>query len=190
MLDGIANILLRNHMDGIMTEYKEMKVGKYEIPLSVCAPLLGDELYSERPYSDNGETESWMMGIMEEAARKFDEARLKKTSKKDLIKKKKKKTFPPTRRQKIEAVREEYSIKKFSEAVVDTENIFKIDNDYYKISASCKAYSFKRTKDGDIIYDMDKILCGETICGDKVFFDMNIEKVEGVTLIGEQMKFA
>lgn len=60
MLDGIGNILLRNHMDGILTEYKKMKMGVYEIPLSACASILSDEVYSERPKIDNGEEEQRM----------------------------------------------------------------------------------------------------------------------------------
>ena len=192
MLDGLANILLRNHMDGVLTEYKKMKIGKYEIPISVCASMFGNELYSEREKMDNGEGRTRMEAIMEEAARKFDEARLAKNSKKRQaeIAMKKPKTFPPTRRQKIEKAREVYAVQKFAEAIVDADNVFKIGNDYYRIPSSCQAYAPKQTRDGDLIYDMDKILCGETISGDKVFFDMNIELVEGVELIGEQMRFA
>ncbi len=43
--------------------------------------------------------------------------------------------------------------------------------------------------DGDVIYDMDHILCGLTEAGETVFFDMNIEPVAGVVCIGEQTNF-
>lgn len=57
MLEGLANILLRNHMDGILTEYKKLKIGKYEFPFSSCASLFNDEIYSEYRKQDNGDEE-------------------------------------------------------------------------------------------------------------------------------------
>ena len=179
MLDGIANILLRNHMDGIMTEYKEMKIGKYEIPLSACASLFGEEVYSERPLVDNGEARSRVLALMEEAADKFDEAREKKHSKKHREDEalRKKKTFPLTRMQKIEAARKAYNIVKFGFARVDTANEFVYDGIRYRIPASCEAYAPKTTRGGELIYDMDQVICATDASGKLHFFDMNLEPV-------------
>lgn len=191
MLNGLSNILLRNHMDGILTEYKKMKIGKHEIPISVCASMFGNELYSEREKIDNGEEKTRLVDIMEEAARKYDEARDAKNSKsrRDEIAMKKPKKSPPTRRQKIEAVRKKFDVKKFTYARVDTCNEFYYDGKHYRIPDCVTAYQPKRTKDEDMIYDMDQILCAEDADGRTQFFDMNIEPVDGVTLIGEQIKF-
>lgn len=185
MLEGLANILLRNHMDGILTEYKKMKIGKYEFPFSSCEQLFADEIYSEFAREHNGEESRKLNELMAEMAKKYDEAKAAKTKKK--LKPRKK--FPLTRRQKVESAREKYSVKRFEFCRVDTDNVFFFDGMYYRIPSSVSQYSVKITKDGDQIYDMDQILCGETIEGTPVFFDMNIEKVEGVILLGEQGKF-
>ena len=188
MLEGLANIILRPNMSGLLTEYQKMKIAKYEIPLSSCSSMLEDTLYSRHVKKDNGEEQEKLEIYMAETARKFDEEKAARL--KNQLPKKKPKTFPPTRRQKIERMREEYGVQKFSEAIVDTDNVFKIGNDYYRIPESCQAYAPKKTKDGDVLYDMDKIICGETISGDKVFFDMNIEPVTDIVCMGEQMRFA
>lgn len=162
MLDGLANILLRNHMDGILTEYKKMKIGKYEFPFSSCASLFADEVYSEFARKDNGENEGRLNELMAEMARRYDEA---KAAKMKGSKVRVPKAHPPTRRQKIEHFRMENNIKKFTFVRVDTANQFFYDGNYYLIPAECAAYQPKRTKDGDMIYDMDQILCAEDADG-------------------------
>ena len=191
MLDGLANILLRNHYDGVLTEYKMMKIGKYEIPMSVCAALFGDEIYSERPMSDNGESVSRMERILEDAAQKFDDARAAKNSKKrrEELANRNPKVFQPTRRQRIERARQEYGITEFAWVRVDTDNNFLWNGGYYHIPAETAAYASKPTKDGEALFDMDQILCGRTDDGGTVFFDMNIEPVWNVELVGVQTNF-
>lgn len=186
MLEGLANILLRNHMDGILTEYKKMKIGKYEFPFSSCASLFADEIYSEFSRTDNGEEERKLNELMAEMARKYDEAKASKTKKKP----KPPKNFPPTRRQKIEVARRKYGIVAYEFARVDTLNRFFFKGNFYEIPSANVAYAAKTTKDGDVIYDMDQILCGETASGSIVFFDMrDIEPVEGIVVVGEQISF-
>lgn len=175
MLDGIGNILLRNHMDGILTEYQKMKTGKYEIPLSACSSLLDDEVYSKRPKVDNGEEEAWLKARMEELSQKFDEAEASRNVHKPP--KKPPKVFAPTRRQKIEKARAADNIVKFEFVRVDTENNFFFDGKEYHIPESVKAYQSKITRSGEEAYDMDKVLCGKTSGGEVVFYDMNIEKI-------------
>lgn len=175
MLDGVGNILLRNHMDGIQTEYQKMKTGKYEIPLSACTSLFGDEFYSERPKIDNGEEESRMVAIMDDLAEQYDEAKEKKRSKSKP--KKPPKVFAPTRRQKIEKARAADNVVKFEFVRVDTENNFSFDGKEYHIPESVQAYQSKITRSGEEAYDMDKVLCGKTSGGEVVFYDMNIEKI-------------
>ena len=172
MLNGLANILLRNHMDGILTEYKKMKIGKYEIPISACASLFGNEVYSERPVLDNGEEKTRMEAVMDELARKYDEAKAAKTKKTPKPKKK----FPPTRRQRIEAARHEYGIIKFLFSSVDTENRFTLDGITYRIDTELPQYAATKTSDGEDYYAMDRVVCGIALDGIE-FFDMNIEKI-------------
>lgn len=107
MLEGLANIILRPDMSGLLTEYQKMKIEKYEIPISACSSILDDEMYSKYVKKDNGEEQSKLEGYMEETARRFDEAKAAKLKNQPV---KKKKVFPPTRRQKIEAVRKAYGI--------------------------------------------------------------------------------
>ena len=172
MLEGLANIILRPDMSGLLTEYQKMKIDKYEIPLSSCASLLEDKLYSRWAKKDNGEEEQRLEMYMEEAARKFDDARASKTPGKAPAKKK---TFPPTRMQKIEAARKAYNIVKFGFARVDTANEFVYDGIRYHISDSCEAYAPKVTRGGEFIYDMDQIICATDASGKLHFFDMNLE---------------
>ncbi len=186
MLEGLANIILRPDMSGLLTEYQKMKIEKYEIPISACSSILDDEMYSKYVKKDNGEEQSKLEDYMEETARRFDEAKTAKL-KNQLVKKKK--VFPPTRRQKIEAVRKAYGITQFQFVRVDTKNDFYFGGNYYHIPETCTAYAPKITKDGEEIYDMDQILCAETADGSVRFFDMNIEQIDGVELVGEQIKF-
>lgn len=178
MLDGLANIILRrNGGDGaILTEYQKMKIGKYEIPLSSCASLLGDEFYSERPKLDNGEEESKMRMLMDELARKYDEALAAKGGT-SVRPKKERKNFPPTRRQCIETVRHRDDIVEFVFATVDTDNGFVIDGRSYRIPSAYTQYGPKSVE-GDSLYDMDKIICGRSADGTMHFYDMNIEEIE------------
>ncbi len=185
MLEGLANILLRNHMDGILTEYKKMKIGKYEFPFSSCASLFADEIYSEFLKNDNGEEERKLNDLMAEMARRYDEAKSAKTRNKP----RPAKTFPSTRRQKIERIRKENDVKMFEFVRVDTNNEFEWRGTYYRIPDYISVYRPKQTKDEDLIYDMDQILCAETEFGKVLFFDMNIEPVEGITIVGEQLSW-
>lgn len=191
MLDGIGNILLRNHYDGVLTEYKKMKIGKYEIPISSCASMLGDEYYAERPVVDNGEGVAKMERILDDAARKFDEAQAVKNSKqrREKLAKKPVKKYPPTRRQRIEKARKQYGVTNFEWVRVDVDNIFFWDGKYYHISDETSSYAPRILKDGDKLYDMDQILCGRTAAGESVFFDMNIVRLTGVECVGEQTSF-
>lgn len=187
MLEGLANIILRPDMSGLLTEYQKMKIAKYEIPLSSCAPILEDTLYSRHVKKDNGEEKEKLEMYMEDAARKFDEAKAARL--KNQPSKKKPKTFPPTRRQKIESVRKDHNITKFKFCRVDTENVFCYGDWYFQIPKDNEKYAGKVLKDGDVIYDMDCVLCAETSQGELLFFDMDIAPINGVLRIGEQINF-
>lgn len=188
MLEGLANIILRPDMSGLLTEYQKMKIAKYEIPLSSCASILEDTLYSRHVKKDNGEEKEKLEMYMADAARKFDEAKAARL--KNQPPKKKPKTFPPTRRQKIESIRKKFDIKKFKFCRVDTDNVFCYGDRYFHIPDNNEKYASKMLKDGDVIYDMDQILCAEAQDGNEIlFFDMDINPVEGVQLIGQQENF-
>jgi hypothetical protein len=173
MLEGLANIILRPNMSGLITEYQKMKTAKYEIPISSCESMLDDALYSRRSRLDSGEEAERIKNMIEDLARPYDEAKAAKTKKTPKPKKK----FPPTRRQRIEAARHEYGIIKFLFSSVDTENKFTLDGITYMIDAELPQYAPVRTTDGEDYYAMDKILCGITSDGGIEFFDMNIEKI-------------
>jgi hypothetical protein len=187
MLEGLANIILRPNMKGLMTEYQKMKIGKYEIPISSFGSMFNDELYSKRTNIDNGEEEERIKEMLDELAKKYDDAKAARNP--NYIPKKKKKEFPPTRRQKIEAARKEYNVKSFTYARVDTANEFFYDGKYYRIPSDVAAYAPKVMRDGDVLYDMDKIMCAETNNGEIVFFDMNVNVVPHVEMFGEQTNF-
>ena len=171
MLDGLANIILRPNMDGLITEYQKMKTAKYEIPISSCESVLDDEFYSRRSTRDNGEEGERIRDIMDELARRYDEAKAAKTKKPP----KPKKQFPPTRMQKIERARKERGIVDFRFATVDTNNEFVLDGVSYTVDA--EQYGPSVTKDGELYYAMDRVMCGTTADGEHFFFDMNIEDI-------------
>jgi len=116
---------------------------------------------------------------MAEMAQRYDEAKAAKTKKQS----KPRKVFPPTRRQKIETTRKKFDISKFEFARVDTEGRFIFQGHQYEISPDITLYNGKLTKDGDELYDMDQILCGQTRDNRYLFFDMNIEPVEKIILV-------
>lgn len=174
MLEGLANMYLRSNADGVLTDYKKMKIGKYELPLSACTSALANEVYSERQRLDNGEDESRMQHAMEELARKYDEAKAKKTPKRE---QKPKPQRRPTRRQKIEAARRELGIIQFLFARVDTEGKFSVLGQTFQISEEATQYAPTYTKSGEAVYEMDQVLCGVDGGGQLTFFDMNIDKI-------------
>lgn len=120
---------------------------------------------------------------MAELARKYDEAKAAKTK----AQPKKKKPHKITRRQKIEALRSQYGVERFTFERVDTENVFIHDGKVYKISDEEKAYAAKDTPDGDRLYDMDQILCADLSCGEVLFFDMAIAPVKKIFLVSEKI---
>ena len=184
MLEGLANIILRPNMKGLLTEYQKMKIEKYEIPISALGSLLDDELYSQRNRLDNGEEETRIKEMLDELAAKYDAAKASRVKKEP-----KKKIFPLTRRKKIEALRKELGVAQFDWVRVDTDNLFFYDGTYWRIPDGDVHYEAKRTKDGDDLYDMDQILCAELADGKVAFYDMNIEPVDGVVSVGEQTNF-
>ena len=184
MLDGLANIILRPNMSGLLTEYQKMKIAKYEIPISSCASLLEDEVYSRRTKKDNGEEQQKLEMYMDETARKFDEAKASRL--KNKMQKKKVKEFHPTRRQKIEQVKREYDIASLESCRVDTDNVFMFHGKYYRIPHDNESYAGKVLRDGDIIFDMDRVMCAENKDGIIFFFDMNMEPVYDIEQIAEQ----
>ena len=177
MLDGLANIILRPNMDGLLTDYQKMKIGKYEIPFSSCDSGTNDEVYSARPNVDNGEEQERMAAMINRLAEKYDaahEAKLPKT------KREQKKTRPPhrpTRREKIEAVRRELGITDFTFARVDTENNFVYGGQAYHIDEAAEQYAPRFTGGGEEVYDMDQVLCCVAADGSLSFFDMEIKNI-------------
>lgn len=171
MLDGLANIILRPNMSGLITEYQKMKTARYEIPISSCESILDDELYSRRSTRDNGEERERIKEMFDELARRYDEAKAARTKKVPKPKKK----FPPTRMQKIERARRERGIVEFLFSTVDTNNEFELDGVTHTVCA--EQYAPTITADGEPYYAMDKIMCGRTLDGECFFFDMNIEDI-------------
>lgn len=186
MLDGLANIILRPNMDGLLTDYQKMKIGKYEIPISSCASLFSDEIYSERPKIDNGEEQMRMELLMDEQADKFDEAKALKAKKRSSSERKKK---VQTRREKMELIKKQFCLNKVSFVRVDTDNNFMYQNRYYHISDTCSQYHGKILPDGEMFFNMDKIVCAESMDGQTIFFDMNLDHITDVYCFGEQQNF-
>lgn len=189
MLNGLANIILRPDMSGLLTEYQKMKIQKYEIPYSSCSSLMDDEVYGRRSKVDAGEAEAQLRELLDETARDYDEAKASRAGKHPYVPKKPPKASPPTRMKKIEAARAAHHIVSFTECRVDTENNFCFRDNWYHIPDECAAYAGHPTRDGEIAYDMDRILVGETADGGIVCFDMGINLVPDVQQFGEQIKF-
>lgn len=89
----------------------------------------------------------------------------------------------------MERIKSQFGLKEISFARVDTDNNFIYRNRYYHISEVCKQYSGQPLTNGDVLFDMDKILCAESVDGQTIFFDMNLDQVTDVQIFGEQLKF-
>ena len=154
LLEGLANSILRPNMAGMITEYKQKKIDMYEIPISTFDGTLGNVLCSQ-------EGKKELAWVHNEAS---------------FAKPKKTKNRMMTRSQKITQLKQQ-GITQFSFENVDTENRFTYQNRVFRIDESVIAYAPKVTKEGDLLYDMDRILCGIAENGNAVFFDMNIEPI-------------
>ena len=173
-LGGLANIILRPNMDGVLTDYQKMKIGKYEIPFTSCSSETNDEIFSNRPVVDNGEEKARMTAMLENLAEAYDAAR---EAKHKTEPKKPKKPRQPTRREKIEAARKDFGIVDFEFVYVRANNEFYYRGHEYLISEEADQYAPHYTKDGEVIFDMDHILCGVDGDGHVHFFDMNIKNI-------------
>ena len=177
MLDGLANIILRPNMTGLMSEYQKMKKDKYEIPISSFDGMLDDTLYSRRGKTDNGEQAERVRLMLEKLAEPFDKIYPGQAEQQ------RKPAAQPTKSQKLQAARDVYDIQRFDHCQVDTENNFVFQGQRYHIDESVTQYAPKVTKDGELLYDMDRIICGTAEDGTTVFFDMNIDLVREVEKI-------
>lgn len=176
MLDGLANMILRPNMDGLLTDYQKMKIGKYEIPFSSCDSETNDGVYSQRPNIDNGEEQERMAAMLNSLAEKFDNAQAAKLPK-TKREKKPKPQRQPTRREKIEAARRALGLTNFTFARVDTENNFVYSGQTYHIDEAVEQYAPRITKDGEAVYDMDQVLCCTAADGSLSFLDMEIKNI-------------
>lgn len=59
---------------------------------------------------------------------------------------------------------------------VNTENCFELSGILYQIDESVSEYKGKIVGEGDVLYDMDKIIC-VIDRGDTYFFDMNWNEI-------------
>ena len=140
-LDGCGSYLLYGDEKdaGVLTDYKRMRTGNKEIPLSSYTDVVKEALDSgDYAVSVNGEL------------RLLDESKVKQEQEKTKRKKKE-----PTKHQRM---RKMFADGKLERAIVDTENCFNWGGNSWMISKSLKQYSPIKTTIGSL-YDMDTVYC-------------------------------
>ena len=169
----MAYFLMMGGTKDIVTDYKDIMNGKREIPISSCPSSIEDLVYSSNASGvaqdvDENSRFQLMVDRLDERGPK--------------LKKKKIKTKKKTRFDKINELKERYGPCGFSFATVLTDNTFSFGGNRYQINSD--QYNAKQTDVGEL-YDMDKIICVTTEEGQTMFFDMDIEKVEQISMFDQ-----
>lgn len=123
-LDGLAYFLLLGETRGIVdivTDYKDIMTGKYEIPMSSCPSRITNEIYSSRIQGQGNDTseETILESILKQKEERADtlyQKKEKKAGKKERVEE---------RYDRIRKIREEYPEITFRRYIVDTENTFR-----------------------------------------------------------------
>lgn len=169
MLESCAMFLLRGEeSDNMLTDYRKMRINKFEIPLSACPPHI--QAMIPRPKDQNGALESEMFhDMMDRLGERYDRNLEKLHARRPLKRKRQE-----TRGDRAIKMKERYPNHRFVLAAVDTENYFQVCGHTFHIRADVPAYQGETLKDGDIYYAMDRIVVGvPRDSADKlVFFDM------------------
>ena len=159
-LDGLAYFLMLGESRGIVTDYKQVRNGDREIPLSSCPPGYEDLVYG------GGAT-----GVSRE-----EEETLRRAYGHDR-KPNKKPCKTPERYARIARLRREYEIREWHYPRVDTNGVFQVLGETHRVRESATQYAGKETKEGTL-YDMDKVICLELMDGGLRFFDMRLEPID------------
>lgn len=168
-LNCCADFILSGETDDVVTPYKEKMNGKREIPASSCPAHIKDLFYDDGPpvhHTASNEAEGFalMLERVDRIADLYERYKMKK----------KKKAFPPTRFQKIEAIKASMGCRcEFYHCPVDTECVFTHLGSSYKIHASVESYAPRQTKEG-VLYDMDTIIVVVPAWGHAKYYDFSL----------------
>ena len=123
-LDGLAYFLLLGETKGIVdivTDYKDIMTGKYEIPMSSCPSRIENEIYGSRIQGQGNDATDEMEKMVLASILKEKEERADAVYKH----KDRKKERTEERFDRIRKVREVYPEITFRRYIVDTENTFR-----------------------------------------------------------------
>ena len=172
-LNSLAYFLMLGNTGGIVTDYKRVVDGKREIPISSCPSYVEDIVYGtgNTLIPTNEDEHSAFQSILE----RLDE-KAKKYRPNDGKKKPARKAVC-TRYDKIKGIRALIGDAAYYYPSVNTLNEFTLNGKTYRIDDSVSEYAGKNMADGDILYDMDKIVCALTPDGKIHYFDMNMDMI-------------
>lgn len=172
--DGLAYFLMLGNTGGIVTDYKRLVDGKREIPISSCPSYVEDIVYGTGstiiPSSDDE------CIAFQSTLDRLDRKAEKYTSVKNNSKNKHQ--HSESRYDKMRRIRCIIGDAEYLYPSVDTDNRFELNGHLYQIDSVVSAYAAKDAGNGDVIYDMDKIMCAVKSDGQVYFFDMNLDMVQ------------
>jgi hypothetical protein len=139
LLDGCGNYLLEGNTaeSGVLSRYKEMKIGNNEIPWSSCS-----EAILERTEVDDKKHAGQPRGGDELSYITSD----------------KEHPEPSAHESKFQRMKTLFQNGSLSSCRVDTDGVFVHNGDRYQINGSVEVYQPKQTKIG-LLYDADTIYC-------------------------------
>lgn len=146
-LDGCADFILYCNADGVESDYKKMKKGKVEIPMSACTSHLENLTFSMREKVDSGSEKIKFDQMLEQMSLMDEKKEPESARKKKVV----------SCYTKLQRLKKEIGPTKFFFCAVDTANRFMFEGILFHISEEVEEYLPKRTREGDL-YDFDKIV--------------------------------
>ena len=174
-LDGCADFILYCNADDVMTDYKKMKTGKVEIPMSACTSHIENMVFSSREKIDAGhEDERFNQTLSEISCADKTNAGASKPRQRKSIKK------PDY--EKLQAIKRKLQIVDMRFCTVDTYGEFVYKGSTYHIASWNQTYAPKQVGEDDL-YDCDRIVVALSASGEYHYFDPWWNEVPSVDII-------
>lgn len=169
-LDSCAWFLLRSDTSSLISEHKEKVCKEKFVPVSSCSQEISDYFYADG--ATIGESGSDVAFDFEEDEPSAEQEQSEKDEPK--------KIYPPTRYEKMAALRNYHAGYKVSFCAVDTNGLFTFNGD--KLKVEDKRYAPTKTKDGDY-YEMDRIMC--VSAGNGIhFYTQSVDPIDPSDIVG------
>lgn len=162
-LDGCADFILYCNADGVESDYKKMKTGEREIPMSACTSHMDNLVFSVREKVDAGHEAS-------EFKQTVDELLCEDKTKAGVSKPRQRKFSKKPDFEKLQAIKKKLHIVDMRFCTVDTYGEFAYKGSIYHIASWNQTYAPKQVGEDDL-YDCDRIVVAITADGEYHYFD-------------------